>query len=140
MIFINIILFWQISALDLESINEIFYFTSSMCWIFFFFVVVVFLLLMIFVMVVVAFLALLERKVLGYVHIRKVPNKVGFVGIFQPFRDAIMLFTRKKNFSFVSNYLIYYFSPILGVFLSVLVGITDYLKYSTHGIFKLLIF
>ena len=85
------------------------------------FVVVVFLLLMIFVMVGVAFLTLLERKVLGYIHIRKGPNRVGFVGIFQPFRDAIKLFIREQYFPLVSNYLIYYFSPIFGFFLSLLV-------------------
>jgi NADH:ubiquinone oxidoreductase subunit H len=36
-------------------------------------------------------LILLEHRVLGYVHIRKGPNKFGFVGILQPFRDAINL-------------------------------------------------
>jgi len=51
--------------------------------------------LIIFVMVGVAFLTLLERRVLGYIHIRKGPNKVGFVGILQPFRDAIRLCTRE---------------------------------------------
>nr|AQP28529.1 NADH dehydrogenase subunit 1 [Termes group sp. F TB-2017] len=80
-----------------------------------------FLLLMIFVMVGVAFLTLLERKVLGYVHIRKGPNSVGFVGILQPFSDAISLFTSEQYFPSVSNYLIYYFSPIFGFFLSLLV-------------------
>nr|WNL54510.1 NADH dehydrogenase subunit 1 [Amitermes snyderi] len=87
----------------------------------FFFLAIVFLLLMIFVMVGVAFLTLLERSVLGYIHIRKGPNKVGFVGIFQPFSDAIKLFASEQYFPLVSNYLIYYFSPIFGFFLSLLV-------------------
>jgi NADH:ubiquinone oxidoreductase subunit H len=59
---------------------------------------------------------LFERGVLGYIHIRKGPNKVGFVAIFQPFRDAIKLFSMEQYFPFVSDYLIYYFSPVLGFF------------------------
>ena len=50
-----------------------------------------FLLLIISVMVGVAFQTLLVRRVLGHIHIRKGPNKVGFIGILQPFRDAIKL-------------------------------------------------
>nr|QXI86616.1 NADH dehydrogenase subunit 1 [Allognathotermes hypogeus]QXT44192.1 NADH dehydrogenase subunit 1 [Allognathotermes hypogeus] len=87
------------------------------------FLVVIFFLLMVFVMVGVAFLTLLERSVLGYIHIRKGPNSVGFVGIFQPFSDAISLFTSEQYFPLVSNYLIYYFSPIFGFFLSLLVWV-----------------
>jgi NADH-ubiquinone oxidoreductase chain 1 len=53
---------------------------------------------MIFVVIGVAFIILLERRVLGYVHILKGPNKVGFVGIPQPFRDAIKFFTKEQLF------------------------------------------
>jgi NADH-quinone oxidoreductase subunit H len=60
------------------------------------------------------------RLYLGYIHIRKGPNKFGFVGIFKPFRDAIKLFSRKQYFPLVSKYLIYCFFPIFGFFLSLL--------------------
>nr|YP_010730144.1 NADH dehydrogenase subunit 1 [Protohermes motuoensis]WEG22777.1 NADH dehydrogenase subunit 1 [Protohermes motuoensis] len=75
------------------------------------------LLMIICVMIGVAFLTLLERKVLGYIQIRKGPNKVGFWGIPQPFCDAIKLFTKEQSFPVMSNYLMYYFSPIISLFL-----------------------
>jgi NADH-ubiquinone oxidoreductase chain 1 len=101
-------------ALDLESINVKFYLQVVCTCVGIFFLGIIFLLLMVFVMVGVAFLTLLECMVLGY--ICKGPNKVGLVGIFQPFRDAIKLFFREQYFPLVSNYLIYYFSPVFGFF------------------------
>nr|AWV83171.1 NADH dehydrogenase subunit 1 [Auritibicen bihamatus] len=74
------------------------------------------LLTILFILIGVAFLTLMERKILSYIQTRKGPNKVGLMGVMQPFSDAVKLFLKEYTMPMMSNYMIYIISPIMGLF------------------------
>nr|WEF74969.1 NADH dehydrogenase subunit 1 [Amblyomma cajennense] len=76
----------------------------------------------------IAFFTLLERKIMGYCQTRKGPNKTGFQGLFQPFSDAIKLFTNEMNSMYYLNIMLYLISPIMGIFMMLMLWMIFYFK------------
>ena len=71
------------------------------------------------VLICVAFVTLIEQKILGGVQIRLGPNKVGFWGLLQPFSDAVKLFLKELLVPRSRNGLFFLLMPFLSLFLIV---------------------
>lgn len=63
----------------------------------------------------VAYLTLMERKVIGYMHVRIGPNRVGFKGLGQPFADVFKLLLKEVIVPTNASRFLFLTAPILSL-------------------------
>lgn len=61
----------------------------------------------------VAYLTYWERKMIGAMHVRRGPNRVGYRGLLQPFADVFKLLTKEVILPSKSNKILYVLAPVV---------------------------
>lgn len=70
--------------------------------------------------VIVLYLTYFERKVIGYMHVRMGPNRVGPWGLWQPFADTIKLLTKEIIVPSKANKFLFITAPMLSFILALI--------------------
>jgi NADH-quinone oxidoreductase subunit H len=66
-------------------------------------------------MLCVAYLTLWERKMIGFMHLRLGPNRVGFKGLLQPIADGLKLLMKEIILPTQANKILYILAPIMTI-------------------------
>jgi NADH-quinone oxidoreductase subunit H len=69
-------------------------------------------------LIAVAYLTLAERRVIGFMQLRRGPNVVGPFGMFQPFADALKLMAKETILPAGANKVVFLLAPMLTFILS----------------------
>jgi len=81
------------------------------------------------IILTIAFLILIERKIMGSIQRRRGPTQIGFFGILQPFADGLKLILKEINIPTHANWVLMLFSPIFTFFITIFIW--AFISYNT---------
>jgi len=68
------------------------------------------------ILISVAFMTLVERKLISPIQNRRGPNTVGYLGVLQPFADALKLIIKESIFPRNARFVIFVIAPLISLF------------------------